>query len=79
MVKLYDGGVYLVNGAEIVPESESEKAVEIREGMQADLTVFRIDEGSFNYLDSKKENREFSERAAAVYTCLGSKVYLCRT
>ena len=25
MVKLYDGGVYLVNGAEIVPESESEK------------------------------------------------------
>jgi len=25
MVKLYDGGVYLVNSAEIVPESESEK------------------------------------------------------
>ena len=79
MVKLYDSGAYLVNGAEIVPESASEKAVEIREGMQADLTVFRIDEGSFNYLDSKKENREFSEKATAVYTCLGSKVYLCRT
>ena len=56
-----------------------DKAVEIRAGMQADLTVFRIDEGSFNYLDSKKENREFSEKATAVYTCLGSKVYLCRT
>ena len=56
-----------------------DKAVEIREGMRADLTVFRIDEGSFNYLDSKKENREFSEKATAVYTCLGSKVYLCRT
>ena len=27
--------------------------------MQADLTVFRIDKGSFMYLDSKKENREF--------------------
>ena len=25
MVKLYDGGVYLVNGADLVPESESEK------------------------------------------------------
>ncbi len=79
MVKLYDGGAYLVNGAEIVPESESDKAVEVREGMKADLTVFRIDEGSFNYLDSKKENREFSEKATAVYTCLGSSVYLCRT
>ncbi len=25
MVKLYDGGVYLVNGADLVPEAESEK------------------------------------------------------
>ena len=25
MVKLYDGGVYLVNGTEIVPENEGEK------------------------------------------------------
>ena len=25
MVKLYDGGVYLVNGTEIVPESEGAK------------------------------------------------------
>ena len=56
-----------------------DKAVEIREGMQADLTVFRIDEGAFNYLDSKKENREFSEKATAVYTCLGARVYSCRT
>ena len=29
MVKLYDGGAYLVNGAEIVPESESEKAAAV--------------------------------------------------
>lgn len=56
----------------------SDKAVEIREGMEADLTVFRIDEGSFVYPDSKKETREFTEKATAVYTCLGSRVYLCR-
>ncbi|MBR1565565.1 MAG: hypothetical protein IJ649_02270, partial [Oscillospiraceae bacterium] len=56
-----------------------DKAVEIREGMQADLTVFRIDEGVFNYLDSKKESREFSEKATAVFTCFGSHVYTCRS
>ena len=25
MIKLYDGGVYLVNGTELVPEQETEK------------------------------------------------------
>ena len=35
MIKLYDGGVYLVNGAEIVPESESEK-VRVLTGKSAD-------------------------------------------
>ena len=28
MVKLYDGGVYLVNGTEIVPESEAAKVTQ---------------------------------------------------
>ena len=40
--------------------------------------VFRIDEGSFTYPDSKKELRTFTEKATAVYTCLGDKVYTCR-
>lgn len=55
-----------------------DKAVEVKEGMEADLTVFRIEEGEFTYLDSKKETRTFSEKAAAVYTCTGRKVYTCR-
>ena len=37
MIKLYDGGVYLVNGAEIVPEEESEK-VRLLTGRAADKT-----------------------------------------
>ena len=37
-----------------------------------------IDEGSFTYPDSKKELRTFTEKATAVYTCLGDKVYTCR-
>ena len=28
MVKLYDGGVYLVNGQEIVPEAEAAKVTD---------------------------------------------------
>ncbi|MBO5495999.1 MAG: hypothetical protein J5967_01225 [Oscillospiraceae bacterium] len=55
-----------------------DKAVELCEGMQADLTVFRIDESSFTYPDSKKELRTFTEKATAVYTCLGDQVYTCR-
>ncbi|MBQ9047548.1 MAG: hypothetical protein IJ120_06595 [Solobacterium sp.] len=56
----------------------TDKETEIREGMEADLTVFRIEEGTFEYLDSKKETRTFSEKATAVYTCTGRKVYTCR-
>lgn len=55
-----------------------DKAVEVKEGMEADLTVFRIEKGVFDYLDSKKESRTFSEKATAVYTCTGRKVYTCR-
>ena len=55
-----------------------DKAVEIREGMQADLTVFRIDEGSFTYPDSKKELRTFSEKATAHNTGREKKVYTYR-
>ena len=54
------------------------KAVDVREGMTADLTVFRIDRGEFTYPDSKKELRTFTEKATAVYTCTGTKVYVCR-
>ncbi len=35
MIKLYDGGIYLVNGAEIIPENESQK-VELLTGKKAD-------------------------------------------
>ncbi|MBQ1532283.1 MAG: hypothetical protein IIZ57_09100 [Solobacterium sp.] len=55
-----------------------DKETELREGMKADMTVFKIEEGEFTYLDSKKESRTFSEKATAVYTCTGTKVYTCR-
>lgn len=55
-----------------------DKAVEIREGMNADLTVYTIEEGEFTYLDSKKASRTFREKITPVYTCTGSKVYTCR-
>lgn len=55
-----------------------DKAVEIKEGMPADLTVYTIEEGEFEYLDSKKASRTFSEKITPVYTCTGSKVYTCR-
>ena len=54
------------------------KAVEVREGMICDLTVFKVEEGAFTYLDSKKESRTFREKLTAVYTCTGPKVYVCR-
>ena len=55
-----------------------DKETELREGMKADMTVFKIENGEFTYLDSKKESRTFSEKATAVYTCTGTKVYTCR-
>ena len=55
------------------------KALEIREGEKADMTVFRIENGAFTYPDSKKELRTFNEKIEAVYTCLNDKVYVCRS
>ncbi len=56
----------------------TDKQTEITIGKPADLTVFRVETGEFTYLDSKKESRTFSEKAAAVYSCTGTKVYTCR-
>ncbi len=56
----------------------TDKQTEITVGKPADLTVFKIETGEFTYLDSKKESRTFSEKATAVYTCTGAKVYTCR-
>ena len=55
-----------------------DKATEVAEGMRADLTVFRIDRGEFAYPDSRGDTRTFTEKATAVYTCTGPKVYVCR-
>ena len=40
MVKLYDGGAYLVNGTEIVPEAEAAK-VEALTGIKAEISEAR--------------------------------------
>ena len=55
-----------------------DKAVEITEGMTADLTVYKLEEGEYTYLDSKKLERTFKEKITPVYTCIGQKVYTCR-
>ena len=54
MVKLYDGGVYLVNGAELVPESESEK-VKALTGKAADKASAKT--GTMAYSIIKAHNR----------------------
>ncbi|MBQ6452560.1 MAG: hypothetical protein IJJ29_11620 [Solobacterium sp.] len=54
------------------------KELEIREGIEADFTVFRVDNGEFEYLDSKKETRVFKEKLSPVYSCVGEKVFVCR-
>ena len=46
--------------------------------MTADLTVFRIEQSEFVFLDSKKEERIFKEKLAACYACTGPHVYKCR-
>ena len=55
-----------------------DKAVEITEGMTADLTVYKLEQGAFTYPDSKKAERTFSEKIAPIYTCIGTHVYTCR-
>ncbi len=54
MVKLYDSGVYLVNGAEIVPESESEK-VKALTGKAADKAEAK--KGTMAYSIIKAHNQ----------------------
>ena len=56
----------------------TDKAVEVCEGMRADLTIYKIEEGQFTYLDSKKLERTFSEKITPCYTCIGDHVYTCR-
>lgn len=55
-----------------------QKAVDVQEGMTADLTIYGIETGSFTYLDSKKESCTFAEKITPCYTCVGSHVYTCR-
>ena len=56
----------------------SDKALELKEGMAADITIYKIEQGEFSYLDSKMEERTFKEKISACYTCMGAHVYLCR-
>ena len=56
----------------------TDKALEVYEGMRADLTIYKIEEGQFTYLDSKKLERTFSEKITPCYTCIGGHVYTCR-
>ena len=53
MVKLYEGGVYLVNGKEIVPEAEAAK-VEQLTGKKADQAEAR--KGTIAYSIMKAHN-----------------------
>ena len=55
-----------------------DKALEIAEGMRADLTLYRTQEGQFTYEDSKKAERTFREKIVPCYTCVGEHVYACR-
>lgn len=56
-----------------------DKAVALAEGMTADITVFKIENGEFTMPDSKKEERTFKEKVVACYTCVGQNVYKCRS
>ncbi len=56
-----------------------DKTLEIKEGTEADLTVYQIEEGQFTYADSKKAERTFKERIVPRYTCTGPHVYVCRS
>lgn len=55
-----------------------QKAVDVQEGMTADLTIYGIEAGSFTYLDSKKESCTFAEKITPCYTCDWSHIYTCR-
>lgn len=55
-----------------------DKAVAITEGMTADITVFKVENGEFVMPDSKKEERVFREKISPCFTCVGANVYECR-
>ncbi|MBQ6452342.1 MAG: hypothetical protein IJJ29_10510 [Solobacterium sp.] len=52
------------------------KELEIREGDPADLTVFRIEKGSFTYEDSENVQRTYDERIHVRYTCFKDRIYV---
>ena len=60
MVKLYDGGVYLVNGAEIVPESESEK-VKALTGKAADKTEAKKGTMAYNIIKAHNPSDDMEQ------------------
>ena len=60
MVKLYDGGVYLVNGAEIVPESESEK-VKALTGKAADKASAKKGTMAYNIIKAHNQSEDMEQ------------------
>lgn len=54
------------------------KELDVRTGIKADLTIFRIEQGAFELTDSRKEKRTFTERPVPVFTCVGPRIYECR-
>lgn len=54
MIKLYDGGVYLVNGTEVVPEAEAAK-VEALTGKAADKAAARTGTMAYNILKAHNQ------------------------
>lgn len=72
---------WVLNKATVQPvrlQNIPDKAVEIREGMTADITIYKIETGKFTYLDSVKASRTFHQKITPCYTCIGPKVYPCR-
>ena len=60
MVKLYDDGVYLVNGAEIVPESESEK-VKALTGREANKAEAKTGTMAYNIIKAHNQSDDMEQ------------------
>lgn len=58
MVKLYDGGAYLVNGTEIVPESEAAK-VESLTGKKANKDEAKKGTIAYGIMEAHKYIRRY--------------------
>lgn len=69
MVKLYDGGAYLVNGKEIVPEAEAAK-VEALTGKKAEKSEAR--KGTMAYNIMKAHNTSGNMENLKLKRCRGS-------